>query len=302
MRSHAQAIPAWQLYGEAGPFPDVLHIERIVDRASGLDWTIAPHRHLQLHQLFLFLGGDIRLSADGAPLPVTPPALVNVPRGVVHEFTFSAGTDGYVLTLPASDFPELFGPAAEPAAAAGNLFVVTPAAELIAAFGHLADGYGRPGKLRRSRMRAQAALILCAALDLHDAGAAGGDGPDADVRMRAFAGLVAETLRERRSIEAYAGSLGLSARQLRRLCLKATGLTPQGFVEQQLVREACRMLAYTRESVQGVGFSLGFDDPAYFSRFFQRGTGLAPSAYRARLDGPWSGADSRPSGLPRAAE
>jgi AraC-like DNA-binding protein len=52
------------------------------------------------------------------------------------------------------------------------------------------------------------------------------------------------------------------------------------------------MLAYTRDSVQGVGFALGFDDPAYFSRFFQRGTGLAPSVYRARLEVP-RGADGK---------
>lgn len=289
MRSKAQAIPAWQLYGEASPFPDVLHIERIVDRASGLDWTIAPHRHLHLHQLFVFLSGDIALSADGAPLAVTPPALVNVPRGAVHQFTFSAGTDGHVLTLPASDFPELFGPSAEAAAAAGRLFVVTPTAELIAAIDRLADAYVRPAKFRRTRLRAEAAAILCTALDLSEAGGGPVDGPAADVRIRAFAAQVAETLRQRKSIEAYAAALGLSPRQLRRLCLKATGLTPQAFVEEQVVREACRLLAYTRQTVQGVGFGLGFDDPAYFSRFFQRTTGLSPSAYRGRLDEPWSG-------------
>ena len=42
-------IPNWSLYGESRTFPDVLHIERLTDRAAGLDWQIAPHRHLHLH-------------------------------------------------------------------------------------------------------------------------------------------------------------------------------------------------------------------------------------------------------------
>jgi AraC family transcriptional activator of pobA len=51
------AIPAWSLYGESRAFPDVMHIERFTDRAAGLDWRIAPHRHLHLHQFFLIQSG-----------------------------------------------------------------------------------------------------------------------------------------------------------------------------------------------------------------------------------------------------
>jgi AraC family transcriptional activator of pobA len=37
--------------------------------------------------------------------------------------------------------------------------------------------------------------------------------------------------------------------------------------------------------VAQVAFYLGFDDPAYFSRFFMRRMGLTPRAFRTR-DGP----------------
>ena len=56
-----ERIPTWQLYGEASPFPDLLHIERIVDRAAGQDWVIAPHRHVNLHQIFLIRSGVVAL-------------------------------------------------------------------------------------------------------------------------------------------------------------------------------------------------------------------------------------------------
>ena len=90
-RAMAQTpIPSWQLYGEVNAFPDILHVERIVDRAAGLDWTIGAHRHLHLHQVMLLTSGDIRLTLDGDKIGVQPPAIINLPRGTVHGFSFSS--------------------------------------------------------------------------------------------------------------------------------------------------------------------------------------------------------------------
>ena len=112
----AVPIPTWQLYGELNAFPDILHVEQVVDRAAGLDWTIGSHRHLHLHQLFLLTSGTIQLTLDGKAHSVVPPAVINIPRGTVHGFSFSAGTEGFVLTLPTDDFADLFTAPAETAA------------------------------------------------------------------------------------------------------------------------------------------------------------------------------------------
>ena len=44
--------------------------------------------------------------------------------------------------------------------------------------------------------------------------------------------------------------------------------------------EAKRCLIYTAMSVAEIGYALGFDDPAYFSRFFSKRTGLPPGRLR----------------------
>ena len=46
-------IPVFALYGETAPFPDIIHIERIADRATSHGWTIAAHSHGQLAQLIV---------------------------------------------------------------------------------------------------------------------------------------------------------------------------------------------------------------------------------------------------------
>ncbi len=44
--------------------------------------------------------------------------------------------------------------------------------------------------------------------------------------------------------------------------------------------EAKRSLIYTTLPVSKIAFDLGFNDPAYFSRFFAARAGLSPAAFR----------------------
>jgi AraC family transcriptional activator of pobA len=53
-------------------------------------------------------------------------------------------------------------------------------------------------------------------------------------------------------------------------------------VHSRLLVEAERQLRYTTKSVSQIAFQLGFEDPAYFSRFFTRLTNSSPRAFRDR--------------------
>lgn len=285
MNTTSPPIPAWQLYGERSPFPDVLHVERIKDRAAGLDWTIAPHRHVHLHQVFLLLGGTITLTLDGADIPLQPPAILNVPRDHVHGFSFSRGTEGYVLTLPAQDFPDLFAPEAEMARSIARPFVAKADLTLSAQFDAVFRQYQSAAPFRKTLLRAATATLMGMVL----ASAGQPSVPPAtrdstDPRVSAFQAQVRLHLREKYGVEDHARKLAVSSRHLSRLCLAQTGLSAKAFIEAERMREACRLLVYTRMSVQGVAYHLGYDDPAYFSRAFRRQIGLAPGRYRARFD------------------
>lgn len=284
MGTAASPIPVWQLYGERLPFPDVLHIERIADRAAGLDWTIAPHRHLHLHQIFLLTDGLVTMSLDGPARPMPLPVCVNVPRGAVHGFRFSAGTDGYVLTLPAEGFAPLLGPAAETAAALSRPFLL-PGAALLPQFAAIENVHLGTGRFRRTALVALATALACAVAEAAPA-AASADGPDGpDPRLLRFESMVRDRLRDRPTLADFARDLGVSPRHLSRICRAATGQSAQDHADTMVMREACRLLVYTRMSVQQVAWHLGFDDPSYFTRAFRRRTGLSPRGYRARFDG-----------------
>jgi len=53
-------------------------------------------------------------------------------------------------------------------------------------------------------------------------------------------------------------------------------------VAKRLIETARRDLIAMPSSVQHIAYSLGFSDPAYFSRFFLKMTGETPRTFRLR--------------------
>jgi AraC family transcriptional activator of pobA len=52
-------------------------------------------------------------------------------------------------------------------------------------------------------------------------------------------------------------------------------------VHARILLEAKRQLRYTSASVSEIAYALGFEDPAYFTRFFSQRTGVSPRAFRS---------------------
>jgi AraC family transcriptional activator of pobA len=277
------AIPAWNLYGESQAFPDVLHIETITDRAAGLDWQIAPHRHLHLHQFFLIRAGAVRVTLDGAVPPVAPPFLLSVPHGVVHGFSFSADTEGWVLTVPLQTLPELLEPMFLRETPLGQAGFLPVDEAFVGLFTRIGSEHKADHPARAIMLRALAAEVACLVLRRLDQAQGAGDAA-ADPRYRQFQTLLNQHLRDSWKLPDYARAIGISERHLSRICRKATGHPAAELIEAAVIREACRLLVYTRATVASVGYGLGFDDPSYFSRAFRRVMGLSPGTYRAGFE------------------
>jgi AraC family transcriptional activator of pobA len=74
--------------------------------------------------------------------------------------------------------------------------------------------------------------------------------------------------------------LGVTQPRLRVACLKVAGLPPTQMIQRRVLLEAKRALLYSNMTVSEAAYYLGFNDPAYFSRFFARATGQSPRSFR----------------------
>jgi AraC family transcriptional activator of pobA len=96
-----------------------------------------------------------------------------------------------------------------------------------------------------------------------------------------FRELVEVHYRAGLSLEDYADRLGVTVARLRNACLKVAAAPPLRLVHERMLLEAKRALIYSSMTVAEVAYHLGFEDPAYFSRFFAKAEGQSPRAFRA---------------------
>lgn len=101
-----------------------------------------------------------------------------------------------------------------------------------------------------------------------------------------FRELVDRDVRRRHRIADYASELAVSPGHLSTLCRRHLGRSAKRVLQERLTLEARRLLLYSDESAESIGYSLGFEDPSYFSRFFRAATGRSPSEFRAGVESP----------------
>jgi AraC family transcriptional regulator, transcriptional activator of pobA len=124
-------------------------------------------------------------------------------------------------------------------------------------------------------------LIICTRIyreqNLHQSGLSGIE------TIRQFQFLVEQNFRKQHNVSFYSDLLNKSPKTLSNLFALSKNKSPKEIIDDRLYLEACKVLRYTSKSVKEIGFELGFEDLANFSRFFRNKAGIAPREYRLEL-------------------
>ena len=100
------------------------------------------------------------------------------------------------------------------------------------------------------------------------------------ILVDSFINLVEQHMRSHWRLQDYAARLGVTPDRLSGAVLRVTGRTPLSLIHARLHAEARRMLESSGLQIAQIALHLGFDDPAYFSRFFKRVGGKSPLRHR----------------------
>ena len=95
-----------------------------------------------------------------------------------------------------------------------------------------------------------------------------------------FSVLVEMNFKQMHSVTDYANRLGVSPKSLTKNFQKVGTTTPSDFIKNRIILESKRKLLYSTDSVKQIAFDLGFNDPAYFSRFFTKATSKSPLQFK----------------------
>lgn len=104
---------------------------------------------------------------------------------------------------------------------------------------------------------------------------------DVETRLfKDFSLLVEQNYKTLHSVTDYAKRLGLSPKSITKHFQKAGTTSPSEFIKNRILLEAKRLLIYTDKTVKEIAFELGFNDPAYFTRFFTKAISKSPLQFK----------------------
>jgi AraC family transcriptional regulator, transcriptional activator of pobA len=100
--------------------------------------------------------------------------------------------------------------------------------------------------------------------------------------LHQFKVLIDKYHKEWHATNKYAKQLYITPDHLNRIVKMQTGKTAKEHIQSRIIIAAKRLLYFTELSNKEIGFELGFSEPANFSAFFKKCTGLPPLKFKQK--------------------
>lgn len=95
-----------------------------------------------------------------------------------------------------------------------------------------------------------------------------------------FRNLIDQNFSKDRSVAFYAGQLNISEKSLLRSTSSVFGKSPKEVIHERLLIEAKRLLLHSNANTKEISFTLGFDEPTNFVKYFKKYTQKTPLEFR----------------------
>jgi AraC family transcriptional activator of pobA len=280
-------IRNYAFYGEDGDphARELLHCETLRVRSVLHNWRFRPHRHHGMHQFFWINAGAGLATIDGVERRLTPMTAMSLPPMTVHGFVFEPGIEGWVITMPSVNLERVLANSNAVMARLRSPVLFTASRSAEALFAGIAEEFGRFSQEREQALTSLTGMLAVwfareiAALP-NLAPAISDRGEDL---VRRFLQRIEAELSNHLGVAEYASAMGVTPTHLSRLCRRITGRPASALIHDRLALEGRRQLTYTPHPVSEIAYSLGFQDPAHFAKFFRKHTGQSPTAFRAAM-------------------
>ncbi len=288
-----QAIQKYErLYGErsADWSPDYIFSELLETRSHHFEWSIKPHIHPRLYQIFFIETGIFTFYESKKPKQLEGPCIVFIPPSIFHGFEFEDKTKGRIISFSDSIADPIFN----------NLKISSPFFDNLQVADQFTKGlkpisfksvmesiddevlndYPTRSAMLQSQLQ-QLFIMLFRLWQKSQSSISERLIPISYEYFRKFQQLIRKSDIVSPVIQ-YANMLGITTVHLNRVCNQITG-KPAGKIIQEYVLENARIyLLHTSYSISEIAFILNFEYPNYFARFFKKHTGMTPKQFRRK--------------------
>lgn len=253
-----------------------------------------PHRHGYYHLIWMSRACGVHM-IDFDRYEVRPNSVFFISPGQVHAWRSTVPPEGYVVNFSPEFFFEMFPrpdalaefPFFHLANADPVLYLDSQhAAELAPLIEAIEAEFVGAAPWRYDVIRSLFLVFLVRLRRLHRPLKPEHSSPQSYLLTKKYKLLIEEKFLELGSVQDYAGLLNVTDRHLNEATKKAVGKTASQLISERILMEAKRLLIQSGMGVSEVAYQLNFDDPAYFCRFFRKGTTLSPGEFKKRHAAP----------------
>jgi AraC-like DNA-binding protein len=281
-------IPIWQLKENISGVR--------IDKISDTFITEFPDDISQLHRndhyvCILLAAGNAELMVDFKKIYVPQHTLLLLPPGGIHQAVkFNNNSNGWILFLDNKLIDEHAGLMIEASMFKGPLLPLSaPDLQWFARYFELMFQTYHDfslGSLHRSAVNAFATpgiYKIAAAFQAITASALEQHSQRSIELTKKFKQLVKKHYRDFKKPGDYAEVMSFSISYLNDTIKSVTGFTTSWFIQQEMLREAQRLLCYTNLSIKEIAVWLGYDDAQYFNRLFTKLANISPGRFRSNF-------------------
>ncbi|MDX2048267.1 MAG: helix-turn-helix transcriptional regulator [Chitinophagaceae bacterium] len=254
-------------------------MQQVEQEHNGHD--VLPHRH-NYYTIIWVKKGKGTHHIDFKTYEVKENIIFFISPEQVHHLTMEPGHDGYVL-LFTPDFTERHGIAMTLIQQGGffsrcddvaPLYINSPHYELqLEQYLQLmCREYKNKGPFHHEMLGSLLKMFLLECKRMADAAVLPRESrnhPKAGI-IRQFKTLLDDRFKEWHKVSDYAEELHITPNYLNEVLSQETGISAKDFILNRIMLEAKRYATYSELSAKEVGYELGFDDPAHFSKLFKQ--------------------------------
>jgi AraC family transcriptional regulator, transcriptional activator of pobA len=264
---------------------EYIFLELIATRSQTFDWSIKPHIHSHLFQVFIVQKGLLLFQEATKEQELEAPCIILIPPTKLHGLIYTPDVEGYILTISESIMEDIFKTSNpiwqtfEGIRILDNFEEEISFEKLLRILANIEVELFRENPERFLMLRSFITQFFISLHRLNNQVEAQRADSLMMAHFRKFQHQIKHT-EYPKSIPDFAEELNISPVHLNRICKAVAGKSAIELVHQNIINEAQKYLVHTSYSISEIAFLLKFEYPNYFAKLFKRYVGMSPNEFR----------------------
>ena len=268
---------------------EILTIESIAIRKTEIDHSPEKAHQLAFNMIVFYTAGESRQLVDFVWHEVKRNTIIHLSKGQINAFQFNEGLQGYVIlftedylkkqinTLPKNELIRLFNAHLfSPIIQASQDSNVLNYIELFhKEYSNIEEGYNQ-----ENTYNALYSIIFSKLERLKQYQTFHLKRSDKLNSFLDFKSHLETHFNTSRNADFYAEKLNITYKHLNSICKDMVSVTAKQFIDAFVILEAKRLLINSEIKSTELAYSLGFEEPTNFVKYFKKHTGYTPNTFK----------------------